>query len=69
MDVGAASRLPGLAVYSAAADADGVLTREAYRTLGVRQSIFPADARDRPQVEALARIGNPTALSDDWPGR
>jgi hypothetical protein len=30
-----------------AADADGVLNREAYRDLGVRQSIFPADDRDR----------------------
>jgi hypothetical protein len=30
-----------------AADAGGVLTREAYRALGVRQSIFPAADRDR----------------------
>jgi hypothetical protein len=30
-----------------AADASGVLSREAYRKLGVRQSIFPAEARDR----------------------
>jgi hypothetical protein len=29
------------------ADANGVLTREQYRDLGVRQSIFPADERDR----------------------
>ena len=29
------------------ASADGVLTREAYRELGVRQSIFPAAMRDR----------------------
>jgi hypothetical protein len=30
-----------------AADAGGVLSREAYRQLGVRQSIFPRDERDR----------------------
>jgi hypothetical protein len=30
-----------------AADAGGVLTREAYRALGVRQSIFPVEDRDR----------------------
>lgn len=30
-----------------AADADGVLSREAYRALGVRQSIFPAADRDK----------------------
>ena len=30
-----------------AADAGGVLTREAYRALGVRQSIFPGSDRDR----------------------
>jgi hypothetical protein len=30
-----------------AAEAGGVLSREAYRALGVRQSIFPPEARDR----------------------
>ncbi|PIX96878.1 MAG: hypothetical protein COZ24_08240, partial [Hydrogenophilales bacterium CG_4_10_14_3_um_filter_63_21] len=30
-----------------AAGAEGVLTREAYRALGVRQSIFPAERRDQ----------------------
>lgn len=30
-----------------AADAGGLLAREAYRELGVRQSIFPADRRDK----------------------
>ena len=60
-----------------AASASGVLTREAYLALGVRQSIFPADQRD--SVYALfekyrawltdARLFDLNLVAQDWMAR
>ena len=57
-----------------AADAGGVLTREAYRGLGVRQSIFPSETRD-PIYDlfekyrswlAEARLYDPSLIAHAW---
>jgi hypothetical protein len=57
-----------------AAEAGGCLSREAYAALGVRQSIFPADARHRlydlferyRAWLAQASLFDPSLIAQDW---